>query len=506
MAVLVDAGVVIEGTRPDGEPIMRAGACVVVEGGTIAAIIAREDRERRYPRDPVLGGSGTIVAPGFVNAHHHVGTTPFQLGSPDHPLELWFASRLALRDVDMRLDTLVSAFELIESGVTTVQHLHSRAPGGVDDVVAAGKTIIDAYREIGMRASYSMALRDQNRLVYEADEAFVARLPEALRPAMAAYFARFTLSIADQLAIFRALRALVAEDTMVAVQIAPSNLHWLSDAALDVAAGLSADTGLPMHMHLVETPYQRVYARRRTGGTAFEHVHRMGLTGPKLTVGHGVWMSEADIRLCAETGTRLCHNCSSNFRLKSGVAPLARFVAEGVPIALGMDEAGLNDDRDMLQEIRLVHTVHRAPGIETADLTAGHAFRMATEGGAGTTPFGDRIGRIEPGREADLVVFDRARIEAPWQAAETPVVDLIVKRARPSAIALVMIAGEVVYRDGAFARVDRAATHAALAERFARAPNKAERERVALSRAVMPHVRRFYEGWLEPGDLDFPVR
>jgi cytosine/adenosine deaminase-related metal-dependent hydrolase len=235
-----------------------------------------------------------VAIPGLVNAHHHVGTTPLQLGSPDHPLELWFASRLGLRDVDWRLDTLFSAFEMIASGVTTVQHLHSRAPGGPEQVLAAADAVIGAYREIGMRASYSMALRDQNRLVYEDDAAFTARLPEALRPAMADYFARFTMPLAEQLALFDMLRGLAEGDPLIAVQLAPANLHWLSDAALEAVAALSARHGLPMHMHLLETPYQKAYARRRTGGgSALAHIHRFGLTGPRLTIGHGVWMTEA---------------------------------------------------------------------------------------------------------------------------------------------------------------------------------------------------------------------
>jgi cytosine/adenosine deaminase-related metal-dependent hydrolase len=446
-----------------------------------------------------------VVTPGFVNAHHHLGTTPFQLSSPDHPLELWFASRLALRDVEPRLDTLFSACEMLASGVTTVQHLHSRAAGDTEAVLATARAVLGAYREIGMRASYSMALRDQNRLVYEADEAFVARLPEELRPAMAAYFARFTLPLAEQVRLFHAMRGLVAGEDRLAVQLAPANLHWLSDAALETAAALSAETGLPLHMHLVETPYQRAYARRRTGGTAFAHLHRLGLAGPRLTIGHGVWMTPGDIALCAETGTRLCHNCSSNFRLASGQAAVPRFLAEGVEVALGIDEAGINDDRDMLQEMRMVLTTQRRPGLATPQLSAAQVFRMATEGGAGTTPFGARIGRLSPGCAADLVLFDWERVIAPWQDPATPLLDVLLRRAKPEAIRLVMVAGEVLLRDGRFTRLDRAALHAEIAAHFARPLTPDEQARPAFAAAVLPHVRRFYDGWLEPGELDPPA-
>src|SRR5262249_15490493 len=75
-------------------------------------------RRERHPADLVVGSADHVVLPGLVNAHHHVGLTPFQLGSPDHPLELWFASRLGARTVDPYLDTLYSAFEMLESGIT----------------------------------------------------------------------------------------------------------------------------------------------------------------------------------------------------------------------------------------------------------------------------------------------------------------------------------------------------------------------------------------------------
>jgi 5-methylthioadenosine/S-adenosylhomocysteine deaminase len=104
------------------------------------------------------------------------------------------------------------------------------------------------------------------------------------------------------------------------VQLAPANLHWCTDGALHALRDWSAKYGVGMHMHLVETAYQKEYARRRTGRTAFEHLADLGLAGPQLTLGHGVWLTEADLELVAQTGTMICHNASSNLRLRSGVA------------------------------------------------------------------------------------------------------------------------------------------------------------------------------------------
>ena len=127
------------------------------------------------------------------------GLTPFQLGSPDYPLELWFASRLAARDVDPYLDTLYSAFEMLESGITTVQHLHGWRGGPASRIRQVAERVLQAYEDVGMRVAYSYALRDQNRLVYEADEAFCARLPRELGAQMAEYLGAKTIPLPDHL-------------------------------------------------------------------------------------------------------------------------------------------------------------------------------------------------------------------------------------------------------------------------------------------------------------------
>src|SRR5499427_3142020 len=166
---------------PDGAVFQRDGA--IVDVGPYADLAAR------HRPDVTLGSPEHVVVPGFVNGHHHVGLTPFQLGSPDYPLELWFASRMAARNVDPYLDTLYSAFEMLESGITTVQHLHGARIAPASRVLETADQVLKVYEDIGMRVSYSYALRDQNRLVYEADEAFVQRLPGPVGEEVAAYLA-----------------------------------------------------------------------------------------------------------------------------------------------------------------------------------------------------------------------------------------------------------------------------------------------------------------------------
>jgi len=473
---------------------------ILQEDGRIAEIGTFADLSRKHPNVPVVGNGGEILLPGFTNGHHHVGLTPLQLGSPDMPLELWFVTRMVSRNLNFYLDTLYSAFEMIASGITTVQHLHGWLPGNLAEVDKGADEIIRAYEDVGMRVSYSFAVRDQNRLVYQRDEDFITSLPPDLRGPMQRWFDRFLLSLDDYISLFESLHGRHHDKRRVKVQLAPANLHWCSDAALARLADTSSRFNVPLHMHLLETAYQKEYARRRDGGTAVDHIDRFGLLGPQMTLGHGVWLSEKDIGRLAETGTCVCHNCSSNFRLRSGVAPLNVLEAHGINTAIGLDEAGINDDRDMLQEMRMVLRAHRVPGMDDDVPTAAQVFRMATSGGAKTTPFAGTIGALEVGRAADMVLIDWRNVSYPYLDAEIPLLDAVLQRAKASAVRTVMCDGEIIYADGKFTRVDRDGALRALHDDLQRALSDDEVERRRLSKALLPHVKEFYAGYFDPAE------
>jgi cytosine/adenosine deaminase-related metal-dependent hydrolase len=474
------------------------GGAVLQEDGIIVEVGAYDDLSRRFPDLAVLGSGKEIMLPGFVNGHHHVGLTPVQLGAPDLPLEQWFLPRMVARQVDPYLDTLYSAFEMIASGVTTVQHVNGWIPGTFAEVKAKCDAVLQAYTDIGMRVSFCYMVRDQNNLSYQSNDAFIASLPEELRAPMMASMARTKLLLEGSMDLFKTLFADYRSRRRIKIQLAPANLHWCSDKALETLAQASRDYDVPLHMHLVETPYQKEYARRRAGGgTAFEYLERFGLPGPNLTLGHGVWLNARDIDRVAETGTCVCHNCSSNFRLRSGIAPLNQFEAKGINTAIGIDEAGINDDRDMLQEMRMVLRAHRTPGHNAEDVpTMAQVLRMATVGGARTTPYGDTIGTIEPGRAADLSLIDWGEIAYPYLDEETPLLDAVIQRAKTTAVRLVMCDGDVIYANGVFTRVDKDAALKALHDQLAHALSPDDVERRKLGRALMPHIKKFYQNYL----------
>src|SRR5215472_3520178 len=222
----------------DGAVVQRDGIILAV--GPYAALA------QQYQPDETFGSAEHVVMPGLVNSHHHVGLTPFQLGSPDYPLELWFASRMAARSVDPYLDTLYSAFEMLESGITTVQHLHGWRGGPASRVRQVAERVLAAYED------------------------FCRRLPAALGAEVAEYLGAQSIPLPDHLRLFEELWEHVGRNQRprARVQLAPANLHWCSDAALAALRDSAEKHDVGLHMHLVETAYQKEYARRRTGTTA----------------------------------------------------------------------------------------------------------------------------------------------------------------------------------------------------------------------------------------------
>ena len=497
---------VLCGVDAAGRLIAIENGAVLQRDGRIEAIGPYEDLAARYPSIPTIGTADHVVMPGLVDTHHHVGLTPVQLGTPDLPLELWLTAQLGARKPDAYLDTLYSAFELIGSGVTAVQHLDIMQPAPVSAWPERAHKVISAYDDIGMRVSYAVCVRDQNRLVYGDDDAFIATLPPDLARETDTFLRQthFRLEDFESDFLLPMIKA-YAGRSRVRIWLAPINLERCSDRLLGLCRQWSERYGIGIHLHLSETAYQKIYAERRWGHTATRHLRDLGFLGPHLTLGHAVWASEDDMESLAASGACVCHNASSNLRLRSGISPIGEFIARGIPVAIGIDEAGLNDDRDMLQEMRVVKHLHCTPGLDAQTLSTVEIFKMATENGARAIGFGDEIGSLAVGKRADLLLLDYARISSPYLDPAMPVLDAIVYRAKATDVAMVLVDGKVVFGAGRFSRVDRNSV-ATLIARDLSAPIQPDAAAVRdLAQALSPHLKAFYADWPMPEGKPFYV-
>ena len=493
--VVCEAGEDAESSR-----IISDGA-VFQRDGVIEAVGRYDDLKSRYQADEELGGAGTVVCPGLVNTHHHGrGVSTFQMGSTDGCLETWILSGWGRRPADHYLMTLYTAIQMIESGTTTVMYNHPSTPvSGLED---EANEVLRGFAAAGMRTAFSVYFRGQNRVVYEGDDLFMSRLPADLAEGLNSYLAAASLTETDYFQLFESLfgRYHSRPDARVSVLLSPSNVQWVSDEFLSRTKEYAARYQAAVHMHLAESWYQKEYGIRTWGRTPAQHLADIGFLGPELSCAHSVWLTEEDIRLMAEAGSTVCHNPSSNLRLKNGIAPVNAMLAAGVNVAVGTDSTAINDDDDMIQEMRLLAKLHRQPGLEHPAINSHRVLRMATAAAAAPTGFANKIGVLEPGRWADLVVMDLDAMEEPYMEPGTNVVDTILYRGKQGHVDIVMVQGEVVVRGGRFIKMDKSAIVAEMREHLAGPVDAGTEKNRQLAQRLIPFVEEFYGDWRFPAD------
>ena len=483
------------GTADD---VLSDGA-VAVEGDTIREVGSFATLHEKYEGAQVLGSDDVAVMPGFINAHHHSnGASAAQQGVSDMLLEAWLLALRKLRGSDAYLNTLLSSARLLASGVTSVVDVHSgRGTSKVyrDRVGRALK----AYDEAGLRVAFAPGVRTQCHLVggIGDDESFRAALPEEVRAETELDLpAPDDIGAEDYLGIMDDLCRDFADHPTIDIWYGPPGPQWVSDDLLQRIgeAAVRHDTGIQTHGE--ESYYEKLQGPRDYGKPVILHLNDLGVLGPRFSIAHGVWLTEPEIAVMAETGAAVSHNPSSNLRLRAGIAPLNAMLDAGMTVALGMDGNTINDDEDMFAEIRLALRLPRTPKLGTPAPTGMRVLEMATTGGAKLMRQENRLGRLAPGFAADLVLVDLKRITWPWVAPEVDPRELIIMRAQAGDVDTVLVDGEVVLRDGQPTRVDLQAVAAELASAMAATPYPSEA--AARAERLTPHVEAYYRGWNQP--------
>jgi len=486
------------GNDADSSTIITDGA-VFQRDGLIEEVGDYRALKASHPNDDELGGSNDIVFSGLVNAHHHGrGVTTFQMGTCDDSLERWLVTGWARRPWYHYLMTVYTAMQMIESGTTTVMYNHSLTP--IATLEDDQNTVLRGFADTGMRTAFSVSFREQNRVVYGDDQAFLSGLPADLADNLRKYLAAVALPAEDYFSLFESLHRRFEDDPsgMVSVLLSPANLHWVTDETLLRTKELAKSHNTGIHIHLVESAYQKEYGYKTWGKTPIAHLQDLSFLGPELSCAHSVWLTDDDIALMAQSDTTVCHNASSNLRLKNGIAPVTAMAARGVNVAMGTDSTALNDDDDMVQEMRLVNHLHRLPGIKEPAVNAHQVLKMATINAARPTFFHERIGALETGRRADMVILDHASLEGPYLDPDLNVVDALINRGKTRDIKTVIIDGRVVLKDGEFPGLSKADVVQELKDRFSHPMDSATLERRSMVNRLAPYVERFYESWNQP--------
>ena len=483
------------GSDAESSTVITDGA-VYQKDGVIEDVGAYTEVKSRHQADEEIGGPGYLVFPGMTNAHHHGrGVTTIQLGATDDSLETWILSRWGQRPVDEYLMSAYTTMQMIESGTTTVMYNHSTTPTkGLEENV---KQVLKGFSDVGMRSAFSVMFRGQNRVVYDDDDRFIAGLPMDLGSSLRSYLGQGIISADDYFDLFERLHKEFGRDpsARTRVLLSPANVQWASDDFLERTKEYATRYKTGVHIHLVETMYQKAYGLRRWGRTPTAHLQDLAFLGPELSCAHAIWLTEEDIEMLADAGTTVSHNPSSNLRLKNGVAPVGTMLERGVNVAIGTDSTALNDDDDMLQEMRLVARLHRQPGLEAPAITSHQVLRNATINAAKPTFFHDEIGALEVGRRADAVLMDMASLNEPYMEPDVDVIEALLYRGKAQHVRMVIIDGEVVLRDGKFTKLNKDDIVKELKEQLSRPIEPEVLRTREMVRELTPYVQRFYESW-----------
>ncbi len=469
----------------DGALYQRDG--VIEEVGQYSVI------REKHQADVEIGGDQFLVIPGLVNSHHHgKGITGFQLGSLDDQLEYWIINSWGHKGRDPYLDTAYSCMNLVRSGTTTVMFNHT--PSVAETLDEDCRRILEGIRSVGVRAAYSTYLENQYRIVAEEDQSFLSRLPSELAGRLKKHLSTTHISDDEYLDSFSGMHEEWDDGAKMRIFLAPANAHWVSDEMLQRMKEYASRFNTGIHIHLVENVYEKLIGIKRFGETPMQHLEKLGFLGTEVSLAHGVWLTDGDIELAAGHGVSVCHNPSSNLRLKSGIAPVPVMLAKGVNVGIGTDGYSINDDEDLLQEMRLAHMLHNPPGAASPSLTSHQMLKMTTVNGAKTTLFPD-IGALEKGMKADVVLVRLDRLTEPYLDPNASIVDALVYRGRAQDVDTVIIDGEVVLRDGRFVNIDEEDVKARLKASLERPPTENEIATAQTVGEMMPYVKRFYESW-----------
>jgi len=405
-----------------------------------------------------------LALPALVNAHDHARTVrSSSFGAAGKPLEIWLHYMAMLPPVDAYTAAAVSLARSALGGAGTVM-IHYTRVQGITDLVTEVQQVARAARDVGVRVGFAVALRDINPLVYGPSERVLAALPSGVRTDVEKRFCGPPLPVAELMARVDAIAA-ACDRPDFNVQYGPAGVQWCSPELLRAVADASARTGRRVHMHLLETRYQRAWADSNHPQGIVNYLDEIGLLSPRLTLAHCTWAREAELELIAARGATIAVNTSSNLGIRSGIAPVAAMVTAGCRVALGLDGLALDEDDDALRELRLAGLLHGGTGF-SIDVDRGALLAMAFANGRRAVLNCDDDAALVPGNPADVLVLDWDRIDDDRLVPDLDPGDLLFSRATAQHIDELIVAGKAIVRRGQVPGIDLPALKSELMDRL----------------------------------------
>jgi 5-methylthioadenosine/S-adenosylhomocysteine deaminase len=377
-------------------------ADVLIEEGKIAAV----GKRLRGAGARIVDATGMIVMPGFVDTHNHLWQSLIRGCGTDRDLLGWLNacvyplsdSQISITRSEAYAGVRLSTVDLIDTGVTTtVEWSHAFTPEFV-------RGELQALTDSGLRFVFAYFGRDDPAVI--ADIKFVKQ-------------------------------TLIDPNPKASLQVASHPANALR-ADVKAMAQLARELGVQHHVHLLE----HIEDRKEN---MFDVLAESDALGPDLLGAHGIHLTDAEIGILAAHDVRILHNPLSNMRLASGVIRLPELKRAGVQVGLGLD-GGTNDASDMFNDMKAAVGLQRARTLRPDTFpTISDVLRMATVDGAKLLDMLDRVGSLTPGKQADLIILNPAKVNF---APRVDWVSQIVFNGQARNVEWVFVGGQTLKENG----------------------------------------------------------
>ncbi|AKK67312.1 TRZ/ATZ family hydrolase [Xanthomonas translucens] len=375
--LLIEAGYVVP---IEPHAVVLEDHAVAVRGSEIVAVLPRAEAHARFAAARTVSRPDAALLPGLVNAHTHNPMTLLRGIADDLPLMVWLQQHIwpvetAVIGPELVADgTALAIAEMLRGGTTCANENYF-----FSDVQAA------VYKQHGFRARVGTVIID---------------FPTAWAKTSDEYFER-ACEVHDQW----------RNDPLIGIAFAPHAPYTVNDANFERVRMLSDQLDVPVHLHTHETAQEIADSLKQYGQRPLARLDRLGLVNDRLIAVHMTQLTDAEIHLCAERGVSVVHCPESNLKLASGFCPACALQRAGVNLAIGTDGCASNNDLDMFSENRTAAILAKAVANDATALDAATTLRAATLGGARALGFGEKIGSIEVGKQADLICVDLSALE-----------------------------------------------------------------------------------------------
>ncbi len=428
----------------DGVGFIRDGA-VAIEGKEIVAVGPRDEVDSDARE--IIDATDRLVMPGLVDAHMHSSAVLGRGWAQE--VETWMASAYApmLRHSNPAhapLGTLLALIEGVMNGTTTF-----------GDYNRPMNDLIQSHLQMGSRGVLCNGISALN---WANREQWIAQgwQPGDPTPLDEETFQR----------TFQAEKQLHDEwdghdDGRIKIIFGPHAADFLSREMLLEIQAEAQRRGALMHLHVAQDPRENNATLERYGLRAIPFLDSIGLLGPDLIAVHLSTATDEEVDLVAERGARMVC-CSNSIGIIDGVMPpIARFKEHGGVAGLGSDQAPGNNSHNIFSEMRATAMYAKIAATSPLPMPAWSTLRSATIEGATVLGIGDRVGSLEVGKEADLIMLDLTQpplLPVLLEPARNLVPNLVYAETGRN-VTLSMVAGNIIYRDGHFANVDVAQVH-----------------------------------------------